>query len=93
MKKLMITTALVLGLSMCTFANNGGLFERGETFNDSYNSTGNHRSGNFYTPILPYHELTTNQPADIILPLTDGLAVLLGLGAAYWIGKKRKEEE
>lgn len=91
MKKLMITTALVLGLGMCTFANNGGLFERGATCDDSY-YTGNHRSGDFYTPILPYHELDTNQPADIVLPLTDGLAVLLGLGAAYWVGKKRKEE-
>lgn len=93
MKKLMITTALVIGLSICTFANNGGLFERGATNDDSYFSMGHPRSENFYTPILPYHELDTNQPADIILPLTDGLAVLLGLGAAYWVGKKRKEEE
>jgi hypothetical protein len=92
MKKLMITTALVIGLGMCAFADNGGLFERGKVSDDSYYGMGHPRDGIYYTPILPYHELDTNQPADIVLPLTDGLAVLLGLGAAYWVGKKRKEE-
>ena len=33
MKKLILTTAIILGLSMTTFAdpNGGGLFKRGET--------------------------------------------------------------
>ena len=38
--------------------------------------------------MLPTHGETGNQDA----PVGSGIAVLLGLGAAYLVGKKRREE-
>jgi hypothetical protein len=86
MKKLSITIALLLGMSITTFASpdGGGLFQRGMVPDEEYfGSRINER------PIMPYHELNTNQPAST--PLGSGIAVLIGLGAAYLAGKKRKE--
>lgn len=86
MKKLSITIALLLGMSITTFASpdGGGLFQRGMVPDEEYfGSRINER------PIMPYHELNTNQPAST--PLGSGIAVLLGLGAAYLVGKKSKE--
>ena len=86
MKKLSITIALLLGMSITTFASpdGGGLFQRGMVPDEEYfGSRINER------PMLPYHELNTNQPAST--PLGSGIAVLLGLGAAYLVGKKSKE--
>ena len=90
MKKLALTIAIVLGLSMTTFANpdGGGLFQRGEVSPEANAIYGN-REGN---PILPnHHNLSGNQDANET-PLGSGIAVLLGLGAAYAVGKKRREE-
>ena len=86
MKKLILTTAIILGLSMTTFAdpNGGGLFKRGET-----PERGMSRD---ISPLTPNHGLTGNQNADPEAPLGTGIAVLMGLGAAYLIGKKRNEE-
>lgn len=86
MKKLILTTAIILGLSMTTFAdpNGGGLFQRGETPERSLHfSEGD-------TPLTPNHGATGNQNGEA--PLGTGIAVLVGLGAAYLIGKKRNEE-
>ena len=87
MKKLALTLAIVLGLSMTTFAgpNDGGLFQRGATeeSNEMYN-----RGGGLMFPGLPGHGETDDQPA----PLGTGIAVLTALGAAYLIGKRRKED-
>ncbi len=92
MKKLTLTIAIVLGLSMTTFAEGnpgGGLFQRGmvdeEYYGMGYYSNGL-RTGN--GPMLPYHGQTENQDA----PVGSGIAVLLGLGAAYLVGKRRKED-
>ena len=84
MKKLALTIAIVLGLSMTTFADGGGLFQRGATENTSgmYNRDGN--------PLLPDHGLSANQDANA--PLGTGVAIMLGLGAAYLVGKRRKED-
>lgn len=92
MKKLIITTAIILGLSTGAFAecNNGGLFQRGIVPDELYYGSGYNREDGLFKPILPYHELGTNQPATA--PLDSGIAVLLGLGAAYLVGKKTKEE-
>jgi len=91
MKKLTITLAILLGLSLTTFAD-GGLFQRG------YNAK-NGQSGYIYfnakdavredvaTPLLPPHGSDDNEPA----PLGSGIAVLALLGAGYAVAKKRKE--
>ena len=82
MKKLAMTIAMVLGLSMTTFAQ-GGLFQRGgESENTGYYS--NRGVG----PGLPGHGESTDQPA----PLGTGIAVLTAFGAAYLVSKKRNEE-
>ena len=84
MKKLALTIAIVLGLSMTTFADGGGLFQRGNT-PQGQNSN---REGGVTTPGLPGH----GQPGDQPAPLGSGIAVLMGLGAAYLVSKKQREE-
>ena len=88
MKKLALTIAIVLGLGMATFANpdEGGLFQRGTT--PANESLYGNRETPSLTPGLPGHGSEGNEPA----PLGSGIAVLLGLGAAYMVGKKRREE-
>ena len=90
MKKLALTIAIVLGLSMTTFANpdGGGLFQRGEVSPEANAIYGNRDGDN---PLLPNHNLSGNQDANDTTPLGSGIAVLLGLGAAYAVGKKRRE--
>ena len=85
MKKLVITIAIVLGLSMTTFADGGGLFQRGTTDEQLYGKSG--ESGPI-TPSLPGHDQTDNQDAT---PLGTGIALMLGLGAAYLVGKRREK--
>ena len=87
MKKLALTLAVVLGLGLTTFANNndGGLFQRGasEPTSGIYGT----RDGVF-GPNMPGH----GGEGDADAPLGSGVAVLLGLGAAYMVAKKRKED-
>ena len=98
MKKLLITAAVIFGISMTSFAdgNEGGMFGRAGN-----SGNGNHsgyvlfgaKSGESATedpvpPMLPNHGETGNQPA----PLGSGIALLAGLGAAYLVAKKRREE-
>ena len=84
-----MTIAIVLGLGLTSFAdpnNGGGLFQRGQEANYS---NGNTRDG--AVPMLPNaHGLPGNQDANG--PLGSGIAVMLGLGGAYLVAKKRKEE-
>ena len=83
MKKLALTIAIVLTMGLSSFAQDGGLLNRGVSF-DKQQDRG-------VGPMLPgggEHGLTGDQEA----PLGSGVAVLLGLGAAYLIGKKRKED-
>ena len=93
MKKLTLTLTLILGMTMTTFAD-GGLFNRGNNARYGQNSgfiyfnakdTG---SGDVDMPMLPPHGSENNNPA----PLGSGIALLMGLGAAYLVGKKRREE-
>ena len=95
MKKLTLTIAIILGMTMTTFADGGGLFNRG-------NNARNGASGYSYfstdglsdirtdepTPLLPMHGETEDQDA----PLGSGIVALMSLGAAYMVAKKRKEE-
>ena len=86
MKKIALTIVIVLGLSLVSFADNGGLFGRGEAVAETESTIyGSNRLGG--APALPNHGESSNQPA----PLGTGIAVLVGLGAAYLVGKKRKE--
>ena len=88
MKKLAMTLAIVLGLSVASFANGGGLFGQGQAAPEQNNTSvmsGNRLGGNF--PGLPDHNQDSNQPA----PLGSGIAVLIGLGAAYAVAKKRED--
>ena len=88
MKKLLLTAAILLGLATTTFAdpNGGGLFKRGETPENSKAT----RFEDGDSPLAPGHGLSGNQNAEA--PVGTGIVVLLGLGAAYLIGKKRNEE-
>ena len=92
MKKLALTIAIVLGLGMTTFAdpNGGGLFQRGlipdeEFYGLDYYNIYRLEEG---LPMLPNHGETGNVDA----PLGTGIAVLTALGAAYLVGKRRKED-
>ena len=83
MKKIALTLAIVLGMTMTTFADGGGLFQRGADSPEASN-----RTEGALTPGLPSHGEMGNQDA----PLGAGIMVLTALGAGYLIGKKRREE-
>ena len=94
MKKLTLTIAIILGISMTTFAD-GGLFQRNYNANNGksgyvYFSQKNSifENNNVEAPLLPSHGEDDNQAA----PMGSGIAVLMGLGAAYMVAKKRREE-
>ena len=87
MKKLALTIAIVLGMSVSTFAEyGGGMFQRGAVSEEVYFNP--HRTDN---PLIPDHGLFSNQDANET-PLGGGIALLMGLGAAYMVAKKRKED-
>ncbi len=97
MKKLTLTIAIILGMTMTTFAEGGGLFNRGNNARNgasgySYFSTdgiGDLRTDDpFNAPLLPMHGETEDQDA----PLGSGIVALMSLGAAYMVAKKRREE-
>ena len=83
MKKLALTTTIILGLAIGAMAQGGGLFQRGE-LGEMYESITRESE----SPMLPNHGLPDDQTA----PVGTGIAVLTALGAAYALGKKRKEE-
>ena len=85
MKKLALTLAIVLTMGLGAMAQDGGLLNRGVSFDKNERNSGL-RGDNIS---LPNFGETTDQPAT---PLGSGVAVLLGLGAAYLIGKKRNEK-
>lgn len=87
MKKLALTIAIVLGLSMTTFADGGGLFQRGANPEEQNGAFGNREQT---SPMLPAHNQAGNQDADV--PMGTGIALLAALGGAYLVAKKRREE-
>jgi len=98
MKKNILTIAIVLGLCMTSFAGDGlkemgGVFQRGKNVPENYNSSlFNSRNGGsreeVVLPALPNY----GENSDQVSPLGSGVVVLMGLGAAYLVGKRRKEE-
>ena len=91
MKKQIITLAIILGLSMTGFAQGGSMFHRensGDNGTSLYKGSREGEGNTILTPGLPFHGESTNQDA----PLGSGIALLFGLGAAYAVAKKRREE-
>ena len=98
MKKLALTIAIVLGMTLGVSAqqSGGGLFERGYVSDEVYYGAGSSNYNDLFgnlresllMPGLPIHGVEENQDA----PLGSGIAVLLGLGGAYLVAKKRREE-
>ena len=86
MKKLALTLAIVLTMGLGAMAQDGGLLNRGVSFDKNERNNSGLRGDNIS---LPNFGETNDQPAS---PLGSGVAVLLGLGAAYLIGKKRNEK-
>ena len=84
MKKLALTIAIVLTMGLSSFAQDGGLLNRGVTFDKQERGM---TKG--FGPGLPGHGETGDQNAT---PLGSGVVVMLGLGAAYLVGKKHEEE-
>ena len=90
-----MTIAIVLGLSMTSFAQ-GGLFHRGANADGTpaevsleVSLTGDGTKGpGDNTPMLPIHNQNDNEPA----PLGSGIALLTALGAGYLMSKKHREE-
>lgn len=88
MKKLLITIAIVLGMGFGAFAQ-GGLFQYGAVSDENYYSAASVSQNRDGLLSLPGSH---NLEDDVTAPLGSGLAVLMGLGAAYLVGKKRKEK-
>ena len=85
MKKLILTTAIVLTMGVGAFAQ--GLLGRGEDFDD-----GGRRTSLTTPGVIDKHDYTNDVDGTGQTPLGSGIAVLMGLGAAYIVAKKRKEE-
>ena len=97
MKKLTLTIAIVLGMAYGAMAQmgGGGLFERGLVSDEEFYGAQtdyfmNLRgvNGNGLMPGLPGHNGTDHENA----PVGSGMALLIGLGRAYLVAKKRKED-
>ena len=87
MKKLVLSIAVILLMGTTAFAQDGGgALKRSKEYRENYRITT--RNGGMMIPGLPEFESEYDQDA----PLGSGVAVLLGLGAAYLVGKRRKEE-
>ena len=90
MKKLIMTTAIVLALGFTTFAQDG-MFHRSDNAKNGgngyalYESKGDLKGG---FPGVPGH----GETGDVDAPLGSGIVLLAGLGAAYMVAKKRREE-
>jgi hypothetical protein len=88
MKKLVLTIALALIMGTTAFAQQGGgALRRSKEYQENYRVTTRNQPA---IPVLP-SEFGSDQDSNGA-PLGSGIAVLLGLGAAYMVGKRRKED-
>ena len=87
MKKTLLTIAIVFGLVFCATAQNRGLFDLGPSsdYDNDYYSFNDRTNGFFSLPTFHGND------QDVEAPLGSGMAVLLGLGGAYLLAKRRKE--
>ena len=94
MKKIALTIAIVLGISMSSFAQ-GGLFQYGEVSDQDYygsawyalDQNNEFQRNSLLLPGLPFHGETDNMDA----PLGGGALLLIGFGAAYALKKRNKK--
>lgn len=87
MKTTITTLILLIGMTLCATAQNGGgLFQRGAVSEEAYYENYNTRDGGLVLPIGHGDSGDANAT-----PVGSGIAVLLGLGGAYLIAKKRDE--
>ena len=90
MKKLILTIAIIIGLSIGAFAQ-GGLFQYGEVSDDGYYAAwyaldqNNELQRDALMPVLPTHGQNNNQNA----PLGSGALLLIGFSAAYALRKRK----
>lgn len=86
MKKIALTIAIVLAMGVTTFAQHS-MFGK--------SSGERERGADLTTPMIVdnhNYDQDVNGNGETDLPLGSGIAVLVGLGAAYMVAKKRKEE-
>ncbi len=88
MKRILMTMAVVLALGFGAMAQErNGLFNMGPTSSeDGFFTSGNRDESLLNLPT------THGSDSDVTAPLGSGVAVLLGLGAAYLVTKKRNQE-
>ena len=86
MKKLALTLAIVLTMGLGAFAqyDDGSLLGKSGILNGYRDDP--------TTPLIPNLPPEHGEDDDYDGPVGSGIAVLLGLGAAYFVAKKRKEE-
>lgn len=88
MKKTILTVALLLGITFCSFAQ-GGLFKYGAVSDEDFYGAAHYYESplryNDNLPVLPGHGYTDNQNA----PIGSGIFLLIGLGAGYAIRKRK----
>ena len=89
MKKLALTIAILLGITLGASAQNRGLFDRGpqrETYDYDYYGNYNNRDGMIGFSLPNSHGETNDQGA----PIGSGALLLIGFGAAYALKKRNK---
>ena len=95
MKKTIVAVAILLGIGLSGMAQEGGgMLRRSQEYEQGRNANrmGYRATGDGIGLALP---TTHGKSGDFDAepgPLGSGVAVLLGLGAAYLVGKKRREE-
>ena len=90
MKKLVMTIAIVLSLGTMAFAQDVEVYEERGLFGMGKESGIFGAKAGEDALLLPGHGETEDQDADA--PLGTGIALLTTLGAAYLVGKRRKED-
>jgi hypothetical protein len=90
MKKLIMTIAIVLSLGTMAFAQDVEVYEERGLFGMGKESGIFGAKAGEDALLLPDHGMTEDQDADS--PLGTGIALLTALGAAYLVGKRRKED-
>ena len=89
MKKLALTIAIVLAMGMTSFAQEVEVYEKAGLFGKI---PGLFREDEGDESLLKLPEFGEEDDVDADAPLGSGIALLLGLGGAYLVGKKRKKE-